>query len=389
MISEKDCIVSDDRRLSETFNTHFININKTLDLKPSIISTNKSVPKIIETFEDHPSIRKTFSLRKEECKFKFHSVNENEVRKVILNMDGKKANLTGNIPAGILKDGDDSYISILTKILYTSLERGCFPNQLKLAEVTPVFKIEDELNKENHRPVSVLSHASKMFKRTVFNQFNLFFASRFSPLLAGFRKNHSTQNALLKITKKWKHTLDKGKKVGTTFMDLSKAFDTVNHNLLLAKINAYDFSFNVIKFIQSYLSERFQRVNINSNFSEWCKILLGALQGSILGPLLFNIFLNDNFYLIQDAYISNFADDNSLYSIVDNFREVKTMLKKTFELLQEWFYENHMVLNPGKCHYLIINKDIANESIELGKETLHAEAEQKLLGIIIDKELNF
>ena len=172
-------------------------------------------------------------------------------------------------------------------------------------------------------------------------------------------------------------------------MDLSKAFDTLNHNLLLAKINAYGFSFNVIKFIQSYLSERFQRVNINSNFSEWCKILLGALQGSILGPLLFNIFLNDNFYLIQDAYISNFADDNSLYSIVDNFREVKTMLKKTFELLQEWFYENHMVLNPGKCHYLIINKDIANESIELGKETLHAEAEQKLLGIIIDKELNF
>ena len=202
MISEKDCIVSDDRRLSETFNTHFININKFLDLKPSIISTNKSVPKIIETFEDHPSIRKTFSLRKEECKFKFHSVNENEVRKVILNMDGKKANLTGNIPAGILKDGDDSYISILTKILYTSLERGCFPNQLKLAEVTPVFKKEDELNKENHRPVSVLSHASKMFKRTVFNQFNLFFASRFSPLLAGFRKNHSTQNALLNMTEK-------------------------------------------------------------------------------------------------------------------------------------------------------------------------------------------
>ena len=153
-------------------------------------------------------------------------------------------------------------------ILYTSLERGCFPNQLKLAEVTPIFKKEDELNKENHRPVSVLSHASKMFKRTVFNQFNLFFASTFPPLLAGFRKNHSTQNALLNMTKKWKHTLDKGKKVGTTFMDLSKAFDTLNHNLLLAKINAYGFSFNLIKFIQSYLSERFQRVNTNSNYSE-------------------------------------------------------------------------------------------------------------------------
>ena len=164
-------------------------------------------------------------------------------------------------------------------------------------------------------------------------------------------------------------------------MDLSKAFDTLNHNLLLAKLNAYGFSFNAIKFIQSYLSERFQRVNTNSNFSEWCKILLGVPKGSILGPLSFNIFINDIFYFIQDAYICNFADDNSLYSIEDNFKEVKTMLKKNFELFQGWFYENHMVLNPGKYHYFIINKDIANESIELAKKILHAVAEQKLHGI--------
>ena len=170
-------------------------------------------------------------------------------------------------------------------------------------------------------------------------------------------------------------------------MDLSKAFDTLNHNLLLANLNAYDFSFNAIKFIQSYLSER--RVIINSNFREWCKILLGVPQGSILGPFSFNIFVNDIFYFIQDAYICNFGDDNSLYSIEDNFKEVKTVLKKDFEILQGWFYENHMVLNPGKCHYLIINKDIANESIELVKKTLHAEAEEKLLGIIKDKDLNF
>ena len=389
MISEKDCIVFDNRRLSEIFNEHFINITKTLDLKPSIISTTTSLPEIIETFKDHPSIKKISSLQSEECQFKFHSVNENEVRKVILNMEEKTANLTGDIPAGILKGCVDSYIPILTKILNTSLERGCFPNQLKLAKVTPVFKKEDELNKENYRPVSVLSHASKIFERMVFNQMNLFFESMFSPQITGFRKNHSTQNALLNMIEKWRHALDKGKKVGTIFMDLSKAFDTLNHNLLLAKLDAYGFSFNAIKFVQSYLSERFQRVNINNNFSEWCKILLGVPQGSIVGPLLFNIFINDIFYFIQDAYICNFADDNSLYSIEDNLKEVKTILKKNFEILQWWFYENYMVLNPGKCHYLIINNDIINTSIELGEKVLYAEAEQKLLGIIIDKDLNF
>ena len=127
--------------------------------------------------------------------------------------------------------------------------------------------------------------------------------------------------------------------------------------------------------------ERFQRVNKNNPSSEWCKILLGVPQGSILGPLLFNIFIKDIYYFIQDAYICNFADDN--------FKEVKTILKKNFELLQGWFYENHMALNLGKCHSLVINKDIANESIELGEKILHAEAEQKLFDIIIDKGLNF
>ena len=163
---------------------------------------------------------------------------------------------------------------------------------------------------------------------------NLFFESRFSPLLAGFPKNHGTQNASLNMTEKWKHALGNGKKLGTIFMDLSKAFDTLNPNLLLARLNAYGFSFSAIKFIQSYLLERFQRVNINSKFSEWYKILLGMSQGSILGPLLFNIFINDIFHFIQDAYICNCADDNSLYSIEDNFKDVKAMLKNNFELLQ-------------------------------------------------------
>ena len=255
--------------------------------------------------------------------------------------------------------------------------------------MTPVFKNEDELSKLNYPPVNVLSHASEISERIVFNQMDLFFESTFSPNLTAFRKNHSTQNASLNMIEKWKHAIDKGKKVGTIFMDLSKAFDTLNHNLLLAKLTAYGFSFNAIKFVQRYLSEQFQRVNINNNFSKWCKILLVVSQGSILGPLLFKIFINDILYFIQDAYICNFADDNSLYSIEDNLKEVKAILKKNFELLQEWFYENHMVLNPGKCHYLVINKDITNESIELGKKILYAEAEQKLLGIIIDKDLNF
>ena len=110
---------------------------------------------------------------------------------------------------------------------------------------------------------------------------------------------------------------------------------------------------------------------------------------SIIGPLLFNIFINDIFHFIQEPYTCNFADNNSLYSIEDNFKEVKTIVKKNFKLIQARFHENDRVVNPGKGQYLIRNKDTANESIKLGKKTLHAEAEQKLLGKIIDNDLKF
>ena len=117
-------------------------------------------------------------------------------------MNEKKANLTGDISAWILKGCGDSYISILTKILNISLERGRFPNQLKLAEMTPIFKKEDELSQGNYCHVSVLSHTSKVFERAVFNQMNLFFKSKFLPLLTLFHKNHGMQNALLNMIEK-------------------------------------------------------------------------------------------------------------------------------------------------------------------------------------------
>ena len=144
------------------------------------------------------------------------------------------------------------------------------------------------------------------------------------------------------------------------FIDLSKAFDTLDHNLLLADLNTYGFSFDAVKFVERYMSEGFQRVNVNNNFREWCKKPLRIPQMPVLGPLLLNIFINDISYFINDDYICNFANDISLCLIEDNFKEVKTILKKNFELLQEWFFENRIVLNPRKYHYLVIDKDITN-----------------------------
>ena len=129
--------------------------------------------------------------------------------------------------------------------------------------------------------------------------------------------------------------LDKGKHVGAVFMDLSKAFDTINHELLIAKLEAYGFSTNALLFMLSYLKNRSQRVSINSSFSTWKEIIGGVPQGSILGPLLFNVFQNDIFYFENRAFISNYTDDNVLYAFGSNLEEVKQNLSQDLLKLSE------------------------------------------------------
>ena len=172
-------------------------------------------------------------------------------------------------------------------------------------------------------------------------------------------------------------------------MDLSKAFDTINHSLLLAKLEAYGFSMTSLKLMQSYLCNRFQRTSVNESFSDWNEIETGVPQGSILGSLLFNIFLNDIFYFINNGNLCNYADDNILYSIGKSLNMVKENLKINFIIMQKWFYENHVVLNPGKCHYLVLGTRSNSDTINLNGTKLASSSYEKLLGILIDSNLSF
>ena len=172
-------------------------------------------------------------------------------------------------------------------------------------------------------------------------------------------------------------------------MDLSKAFDTLNHKLLIAKLGAYGFDTKALYYIKSYLDNREQRIRVNSNFSSWKEIIARVLQGSILGPLLFNIFVNDLFLFVSSSNLSNYADDNTLYTSGYDLKEVKEVLLNDLNKVTEWFFENDMALNAGKCYFMCLDKNTENETFTFKDTIMNNSREEKILGAIIGNRLIF
>ena len=283
----------------------------------------------------------------------------------------------------------------LSKLFNLSIRNGEYPDALKIAKVIPIYKKGEHTDVNNYRPISILTHLNKIFETIICNQMKSFLDKHniFYKYQYGFRDKHSTDHALIEIVDGIKLSIDTSKLAGGIFIDLTKAFDTVNHKILLEKLQHLGIRGVPNKLLESYLTNRYQYVQINDNKSSLRSINCGVPQGSVLGPLLFILYINDLVNCTKSK-IRIFADDTAVYFACSNKAEFEELVKAIMTQLDEWFTANLLTLNTDKSYFCIFRttqNQIINlpEVINFNDKSIMRAKSIKYLGITLDEFLNW
>ena len=325
-------------------------------------------------------------------------INADNVLELIRSLDANKSHGFDQISARMLKIGDKSIVKPLLLIFENALNEGTFPLLWKKANVTPIHKKGDKSNIKNYRPISVLPLCGKLFERIIFNSLYSYFNNNniLNVNQSGFRSGDSCINQLLDITHMIFKSFDANPslEIRGVFLDISKAFDKVWHNGVLFKLRSNGVEGKLLDLIESFLCERYQRVVLNGQSSCWLKIKAGVPQGSILGPLLFLIYIND----ISNNLESNvklFADDTSLFSIVFDKNLSSQTLNNDLIKIQQWAYQWKMNFNPDaskQAQEVIFSRKTnkpQHPDLLFNQSQVQRSDAQKHLGVILDNKLNF
>lgn len=329
--------------------------------------------------------------------FKFENVPEESILKQLKKLDIKKATGLDQLHPKFLKMAAEHINRPLAYILNKSLSTGDIPDGWKKAKVSPIHKSNDIENPSNYRPISVIPICMKIFEKVVHKQLYEHLAENdlLSQYQNGFRPGHSTCTALLDVTDYLKTNMDQGQVTGVVYLDLKKAFDTVDHKLLLTKLLRYGINGTELQWFTNYLQNRSQSVSVNGAISDSCKVTCGVPQGSILGPLFFIMFINDLSSSIQKSKVILYADDTALFYSSKSMEEIENALNHDLEIAYKWLQVNKLHLNVGKTEYMLVGcpqklcrvkKEL---DLKVGTDRLNKASVYKYLGLYFDSTLSF
>ena len=282
----------------------------------------------------------------------------------------------------------------LTRIFNLSFETGVFPVNMKHAKIIPIHKKDSKTELSNYRPISLLPIFSKLLERLMYNRLmqHLIKNSILYDYQFGFRKGYSTTLALAEITQNIYENLMKKHTTCGVFLDLSKAFDTINHEILLQKLEHYGIRGVALQWFRSYLSERTQRVCIDGILSGQLNVVCGVPQGSILGPLLFLLYVNDLANTSDKLLFRLFADDTNIFMSDSNIGRLQTNMNTELKKVNDWLKANFLSLNVSKTKFLLFhhNYDRPNKFfVNIDNKRIERQTEIKYLGVYIDEKLDF
>ena len=367
--------------IAEALNTHFTNVGA--NLARGIPSTSVDpLSYLIDT----------------ESSFSFQKITANDVANLISKLDTKKATGLDNIPGKFLKMAGDIVAPSLSAIFNQSMSTGIFPFDWKKARVTPIFKNGNKTDPNNYRPISVISLVAKIFEKLIHDQIYEYLNK--NNLLAncqsGFRPQHSTLTAMLEASNSWCINIDQGLLNGVIFIDLKKAFDTLDHEILIRKLSMYGFDRNSVRWFESYLSSRTQVCNVNGYLSNAREIKLGVPQGSLLGPLLFLLYINDLPNALCEGQPRMYADDTSISFTAPHKSGLQSVINEDLKNVNVWLKANKLSLNVAKTEFMVIgsrqrlmvNSDAVIHIHIEDKEIKQVET-SKSLGLTIDETLGW
>ena len=367
-------LVTSNDEISKAFNSFFVNIGK--DLASSI----RNVPLTIHS----KSVKHSIQL---------YDTTEDEIKKIIKNLSSKKCTRTNDVPTKFLKISVDIISPFLSRLFNFCMKNGVYPDSLKIAQVIPIYKNKGSKDEcSSYRPISILSQINKVFEKLIKSRL-MAFLDKYKVLSEhqfGFRKNNSTSFAIYDLVENLIKNKDDDKYTCTFFLDLSKAFDTVDRSILIKKLWHYGIRGMPLELLKSYLTNRKQYTLVNGVSSQQMAIDIGVPQGSVLGPLLFLLYIND-LPLASKSIIKMFADDTCLVFSSSNLNELQIMINCEVRKIDDWMASNKLTLNYSKTRFMLTHRKKDNPLLNLyiNNNKIEQVRSFEYLGVTIDEKLSW